>query len=402
MTLRSATITVCIAALACVVQATVAGIQTRLTVSILPNTNIYGMALVASVLDIISLPVLAAGIVFRLRHMHHPIVLPFHLVSAAILVSASVLTIYCLVWIERHFSENVNVSASRSLVEAGIGLSGVSLIMIAAFNALIFCSKPVQSEGSGVELGQQRYQPMKSVVGSSLASLTSTPFFTRSVGTSTNSHASPSSRSSFRYSLVSALRPISFRSIPSIRGSYASSETKSTHATLPISIVAVRDDDEFHNWVSTTDGAFASLEKSNTRAPKTSKLETPRLATIAGSRPVSPANTIRKHSDISRSGREDSSLNVSSLLLPSSHSQLSLPASAAPLKLKASKSESSLRSVHPLAPEKSRSHIHPLFRSGSAGSLPIASPGTIITASPMAGQVVRQKSVRLVSAKDSQ
>jgi hypothetical protein len=126
---------------------------------------------------------------------------------------------------------------------------------------------------------------------------------------------------------------------------------------------------------------FASWEASSpfeaTEATSGRKLCRPALETIPGSRPVSPSEP----HDGARSGPvitppiDDSHplSNLTSAIEMGSSRQLSRSAST----WQSFSSSSS-----------DQAHIHPLFRSESPNPPPFTSPGTIITASPYAGQVI--------------
>jgi hypothetical protein len=144
------------------------------------------------------------------------------------------------------------------------------------------------------------------------------------------------------------------------------------------------------------------------------------LEPIPGSRPVSPAKALDMYTDGAPAAaavdhvddfnfgveRADTPASMATIRPPTSQSMAStiVPASSAPRRLSRSSrpstpslvSTSSIslpfaESAAPFAPGAAdEAHIHPLFRSDSPTPPPVASPGTIVTASPLSGQVLPQ------------
>ena len=149
-------------------------------------------------------------------------------------------------------------------------------------------------------------------------------------------------------------------------------DSSSLNSTRETSLEALRQDDGFQSWDTSR---VEELDESHF-LPQSVRLRIEsRLETIPGSRPVSPANPLN--------GPFPDPIDDDDVRLPESpaHSPIHSPSS---------ESSSFTFSPPPTRPDSSagQSHIHPLFRSESPGPAPVASPGTVITASPLAGQVV--------------
>jgi hypothetical protein len=122
------------------------------------------------------------------------------------------------------------------------------------------------------------------------------------------------------------------------------------------------------------------------------------LEPIPGSRPVSPAKVLDLYVDGSGGSRSstatprpgerpDTPMSQATILArpPSSHSTASTV-------VPAGSGSSARRLSRPDTPSfpAAESHIHPLFRSDSPTPPPVASPGTVVHASPLSGQVLTQ------------
>lgn len=135
-----------------------------------------------------------------------------------------------------------------------------------------------------------------------------------------------------------------------------------------------RHQNEFHDW--DTSGAIGLEEQQHDPFTYSQSTRSRRLEPIPGSRPVSPAK------------------RLDGPFLPDDPADTPLPDSPMASPVLSQPDLGSFRAARPRAvsrPHSSQSqeaHIHPLFRSESPNPPPIASPGTIITASPYAGQVV--------------
>lgn len=163
--------------------------------------------------------------------------------------------------------------------------------------------------------------------------------------------------SSLRSSLSVAVRPANSRTKLLLRQRSFPRDSKSSSLDLP-SREQPTQDDAFDTWDTSSVGREireAVLHSSPTPGPGT-------LEPIPGSRPESPAN------------------GLDGPFLPSSpnHSSTSLPSSPPNFS----------RPVSRHRPSSSQDHIHPLFRTTSPTPPPTATPGTVVTAAPIAGQTI--------------
>lgn len=161
-----------------------------------------------------------------------------------------------------------------------------------------------------------------------------------------------------------------------------------------------RDVDEFAGWEpSTPADMFESPSTRHTLMPT-------RLETIPGSRPVSTADALQgpfgsnsPSSSPSKRNKDKPLPELSPFQITPYHSTVASPAMSESGSLRHFPSRPSSRSGPPpttrrvsasttTGPNGEQTLIHPLFRAESPGPPPLASPGTIITASPFAGQVI--------------
>jgi hypothetical protein len=294
-------------------------------------------------------------------------------------VLAALLTIYTLTWIW-NYVRNMNHPNSRfmftqTLSKAGFAVWSVSFIAQATLFTLVFWPKQQQIAPPTPQELTQRPSPGRAVKRrlSDLTSLTppSTPppILPKSVPSSPK-FSSPT-KSYFGHSVNQVIRPMTSKTKLLLRQQSFPRDSSSLQSTRETSLEALRQDDGFESWDTSRveeadDGHFL---------PQSVRLRVEsRLETIPGSRPVSPANPLN--------GPFPSHMD-DDVRLPESpaHSPVHSPSS---------ETSSFTFSPPPTRPDSSagQSHIHPLFRSESPGPAPLASPGTVITASPFAGQVV--------------
>lgn len=357
-------------------QVAVTAIQIRLTTVALMHTSINGLALAASVLDVCALIGIVAFLCVRLRAS--PVKLrALLLVGAAVVVALSaILTAYSMAWA----IENVDRIPSTASREAhGLSLAGVVLWAVSVLAQLIFYAfqlRPqyARMEGLGSDTAIERSspaQPAKRPFSLHLTVLAPpSPSFMRSASEphSPQSGHSASPRSSMRHSVHQVLRPVTSRSRLLFRQSVNTRDSRSTYSGWRASA----EHDGFESWDT------SNVEETN-QTTCTPDLRPNRLETIH-SRPVSPAKPL------------DGPFIGPATETPLPDSPLQSPL-ASP-----SSDTSSIRGF-PLPtpsrrPSSQQSHIHPLFRSESPNPPPLASPGTVITASPLAGQVVSAEHVR--------
>lgn len=202
-------------------------------------------------------------------------------------------------------------------------------------------------------------------------------------------HASPSfptdsRRASWRnslHSLQQAVRPSTSRQ--KLLGQRSSMSRSSSHSGLSDarSVATTTPTDGFDNW--DTSNVDQQIKEAVHLAVPTKGTA---LEPIPGSRPVSPALALdgpfsvsqqQLHSQERLQDRPPTSLSILS--------QIQRPPTAF--------STASGRSGTPtISPSMSELHIHPLFRTDSPVPPPIATPGTVVTASPYSGHVIRAPS----------
>ncbi|KAK5107115.1 hypothetical protein LTR62_001705 [Meristemomyces frigidus] len=148
-----------------------------------------------------------------------------------------------------------------------------------------------------------------------------------------------------------------------LRNSFLSS-TGSFHSLRAHSTESTRQPDGFETWVTTSAALGAMEEGISLARPLTHKDSKSRLETIPGSRPASPAKILNGPFTIPAAAHETSS--------PDSRAH----------------SPSTVDETSSIPHNPSTKYIHPLFRPESPFAPPLPSPGTNITASPLAGQIV--------------
>ncbi|KAF2717808.1 hypothetical protein K431DRAFT_315466 [Polychaeton citri CBS 116435] len=176
-------------------------------------------------------------------------------------------------------------------------------------------------------------------------------------------------RSSIRYSMTQVVRPITSRTRLLLRQSSLSRDSRSIYSERPMSIDTAGHDDGFGSW--DTSAVEDHCENGTAIHVLRRKLET-----IPQSRPVSPARAL--------DGPFVERFLPENVPLPDS------PMTPTVLR---SDSFDSLPRFQSFAERRGSGndelHIHPLFRTNNPSPTPpTMSPGTIITASPFAGQVV--------------
>ncbi|OCL14560.1 hypothetical protein AOQ84DRAFT_22589 [Glonium stellatum] len=187
-----------------------------------------------------------------------------------------------------------------------------------------------------------------------------TPAYTQksslgSLPSPTFSTTSSQSLKSWRESLQQVVRPVTSRTRLIGRHSYAR-ESKSSHSDVQ-SIDLASQPDGFDTW-DTSSVDSQARDTIMQSAPCRGTI----LETIPGSRPPSPAHALDGPFPLPASGRNS-------------------PALSLPPKIYADSSR-------PPSPALSEAHIHPLFRTDSPTPPPAATPGTVVTASPLSGQVI--------------
>ncbi|KAI4731018.1 hypothetical protein E4T49_01162 [Aureobasidium sp. EXF-10728] len=350
---------------ACFSTTALATFITLFAASVLVPTPIHMQATVAAVFDILAITVLFIFVVFYTCTARNLQSYKWGLAVAVLLpfTVAMIMSIYVLGWmynnlplIETHYhSENL-----ASMVAAALAMWALSLITLGVYGGLywrsksslpdsiLFTSDPLQS---CMDLGEHKTQALSLNTLSPYA-----PSFNRPVSTfSDASEEQPTGiKSSVRNSVQHFLR-----------------KKQSKETVRSDSISERRPSDGFETWsvaptpttVEATD-ALTALHAAQTH----------RLETIPGSRPVSPAHPL--DGPFPEACEEDEEADE----VPESPE---FPPFAPSLHRRPSHQQMN----------QDQTHIHPLFRSDSPLPSPAASPGTIITSSPFAGQVVSPSDV---------
>ncbi|KAG9818895.1 hypothetical protein KCU77_g17215, partial [Aureobasidium melanogenum] len=353
---------------ACFSTTALATFVTLFAASVLVPTPIHVHATVAAVLDIMAITILFVFVVFYTCTARN---LKSHRWNLGVVVLtpfavAMIMSIYVLGWmynnlplIEKHrHSDNL-----ASMVAAAFAMWVLSLITLGVYGGLywrsksslpdsvLFTSDPLQS---CMDLGEQKAQ--------ALSLNTLSPYsasFNRPVSTFSDASEDQSTgiKSTVRNSVQNILR----------HGKGSKNATKhSKESVRSDSVSERRPSDGFETWsvVPTPTTAEANDALTALRVAQPHRLET-----IPGSRPVSPACPL--DGPFPEACEEDEEADE----VPESPE---FPAFAPSLNRRPSHQQLN----------QDQTHIHPLFRSDSPLPSPAASPGTIITSSPFAGQVV--------------
>ncbi|KXT01553.1 hypothetical protein AC578_6348 [Pseudocercospora eumusae] len=371
--------------LACSTNIATTAIITRLTATFLLGQSVFPVAAAASTFDIVSVIALLIATALFLGRRSRTSILSACISGASICLLATILGLVALVsalHVSRHVApaDSINQSTAHDLAGAGIAIELIGLLPQSIFYSLIWPRAPkVQSEvhTEDVQERQSPYSIKAQSIAVHLGSLgsSSPKLFGIRQGQEPKSPSlsalTSSPRSSLRHSASNALKPMTSRTRLLLGTSWGSArEARETNSGGDVATEAVRSTDEFENWdTSKVDEDFENSFRSKTR-----------LETIPGSRPVSPAHPL--NGPFTGDGEE-----------------LPTPVSPADTPVASPSSETgSLRNFQrslsvprrSSAPDTSadESHIHPLFRTESPAPPPLTSPGTIITASPYAGQIV--------------
>ena len=380
-----------VATLACVSQAALVAIAINLvTTALAVNDPIYRIAWTAAVADIVAFLAIAGTACLYIFRDRRQIQVLLCTAFALVATLGACLTIYTLAWIWNNSPQGQNQKTTsgtiRALTIAGFTLWGTAVItQIMLYATMLWPTNERVTQLPAEELSE-RPSPVRSVkrsISVHLASLAPPPAppFMRSVSepsSPTFSTQSSSPKSSFRHSMHQAMRPMTSKTKLLLRHPSFSRDSYSLHSGRETSLDAIRQDDEFEDW-DTSGVEDMNEDHWSRRATKR------RLETIPGSRPVSPAKPL--DGPFPDQAPEDVHLPDSPM-----HSPVGSPSSD---------TGSFRMSRPPTRPGSSadQSHIHPLFRSESPVPPPVASPGTVITASPFAGQIVNSENQTFVSRK---
>jgi len=359
-----------LAASTLVLQVVVTAITIRLATKILVTTHVHNVALTASALNICAIAALLLRLALCFSRNAHGLLAVLTSSLIILPLAAALLTIYTFGW------TLTNPDDARGLASAGIVMWTLAFILQICFYAtLLWPSGQLGGVPPGEPMTERQSPPRagKRSLSIHLASLA--PVKVRSarsdpvIPSPKDTGLTHSPRSPVRHSVHQALRPMTSRTRLLLRNSFASTDIPSVPSLRPTSFDTTHHNDGFETWdTSAVEDVAPSHDVQKTTWSK--------LEPIPGSRPVSPAKPLDGPFPHRPSTPEATPLPASPALSPvtspgpntSSPSALPLP----PLR----------------RPSTNQSHIHPLFRPESPIPPPLASPGTVIVASPYAGQVV--------------
>ncbi|KAI6795806.1 hypothetical protein KC361_g4815 [Hortaea werneckii] len=351
------------ATLALTAQVAVSAITIRLTVTSLLSKDVYGTAIAASVLDVCVIALLLLTTALRRLPQNRKRTLVAVGLAASQAAVAAVLSIYVFIW---SFVEEDD-DGVHNLAAGGLATWTISVLSQSAF--YIYMLWPSHQHGSAsaqeFDADAQRPSPVRSMKRSlsiHLGSLTPTPpklkWPKNEPYSPADSGYAVSPTPSLRHSMSQAVRPKSSKT-RLLRRSYTSGPESPSLYTEPMR------HDDFENWDT------SAIEEEYIPSPSQSRTVI-RLEPIPGSRPVSPAKPL--DGPFPETSPEETPLPESPIQSVTS----------SPWTQRASFDE-----LPPLRrPSTHGSQVHPLFRAESPMPPPLHSPGTVITASPYAGQII--------------
>ncbi|KAI6834329.1 hypothetical protein KC332_g6061 [Hortaea werneckii] len=352
------------ATLALAAQVAVSAIAIRLTVTSLFSEDVYGTAIAASVLDVCVIALLLLTIALRRLPQNRKRTLVAVGLAASQATVAAVLSIYVLIWsfVEEHDDE------VRNLAAGGVAAWSISVLSQSALYIYMLLPSHQHASASAQEFdaaaqGPSPVRSMKRSLSIHLGSLTPTPpkmkWPMNEPYSPADSGYAVSPTPSLRHSISQAVRPKSSKT-RLLRRSYTSGQETPSLYSEP-----VRHDD-FENWDT------SAIEEEYIPSPSQSR-SVIRLEPIPGSRPVSPAKPL--DGPFPETSPEETPLPESPI-----QSVVSSPWT---------QRGPSIDELPPLRrPSTHGSQVHPLFRAESPMPPPLHSPGTVITASPYAGQII--------------
>ncbi|KAI6840138.1 hypothetical protein KC340_g4200 [Hortaea werneckii] len=351
------------AVLAMLAQVAVAAIAIRLTVTSLLSEDVHGTAIAASVLDVCVIALLLLTTALRRLPQNRKRTLVAVGFAASLAAVAAVLSIYIFIWsfVDKEDDEVNNLAAG------GVATWTISVLLQSAFYIYMLWPSHQHASASAQEFdaAMQRPSPVRSMKRSlsiHLGSLTPTPpklkWPKNEPYSPADSGYAVSPTPSLRHSISHAVRPKSSKT-RLLRRSYTSGQESPSLYSEP-----VRHDD-FENWDT------SAIEEEYMPSPSLSR-SIKRLEPIPGSRPVSPAKPL--DGPFPETSPEETPLPESPI-----QSVVSSPWTQ----------RGSIDELPPLRrPSTHGSQVHPLFRAESPMPPPLHSPGTVITASPYAGQII--------------
>lgn len=391
--------------LALIATITSTSITTTLATTALVGRSTFSLAIAASIFEIFSLATLLAAIGLFLRRVSRRLILAVWIPGTIACLIGSILAITTLssaLQFKRTSTSNDVEPAeqyTRDLAGAGLASAVIGLIPQAAFWAMIWPRKVQQSVLPVHEQLLPVQQVKQRTISLHLGSIGLKPgraiFGAQQEPTSpmspSYSHFTASGRSSLRNSASESLRPMTSKTRLILQTSFGSRSSRGTQPGTEIATHPARSTDEFEHWDT-------SRVKNSFETSYQKKAAVPRLEPIPGSRPVSPAHPL----DGPFGGEAEPE-------------EASVAVAQPPATATADIEKGSLRNLPRLhtrrgstpsiaSPTTDQHFIHPLFRSESPNPPPVTSPGTVITASPYAGQIFSPEfalqSPRLLGSRD--
>jgi len=345
------------------------------------GTRLHGLFTTAAALDVLTLVGVFAAVVLFLLRTNRRLQVIFCAIFMPLAFAAAFITMYSLAWLwtAKHNASSDEAETATTITEAGFAVWTASVCSQILLFAVVLWPHDVGDAGLPAAELTARLESAQSTKRSlsvrmrSFSSPRQSPYQERRTETIESHFSSPSlsPRSSFRRSVSHAIRPMTSKTRLLFRSSMISRDSPSLYSVRDTSLDAVRAENEFHNWDTT------GVEERTSDPFVTRSTRRTRLDPIPGSRPVSPAK--RLDGPFEEDAAADTPLPESPLASPVLSRSTTGSARTRPRALSRPHSSNS---------QNDNSHIHPLFRSDSPNPPPLASPGTIITASPYAGQVV--------------
>lgn len=363
------------AALTCTSQAALVAITVTLATKNAPTDHsIYRVALAGSFSDILALPASITIAFLRQRRARRITKLMLGVAFILLALSAAVLTMYSLarIWNSAHLNVGENdIRIAQALTETGFAVWVVAIASQIVLYTVVLWPEDRYYTVSPFQEVAYRESPSRlvkrsiSAQSNPVATVTSLPDIHSGSGSEPVSSAfsaySTSPRLSFRNSVSRVIRPVTSRTKLLFQHSFILQDPNSIVPERAASIGTIERNVGFQSWDAPALGIVSDIQ-----LPQ--KFSKCRLDTIPGSGPVSPTNPLNGPFP----GHENYPIR-------------------APVTPPSSESSSLVTMTRPhsrCASNTDQSHIHPLFRSESPTPPPLASPGTVITASPFAGQVV--------------
>ncbi|KAI5245816.1 hypothetical protein E4T43_03030 [Aureobasidium subglaciale] len=359
---------------ACFSTTALATFITLFAASVLVPTPIHSHATAAAVFDILAIAIIFIFVVFYTSTNRN--LQPWKWTLAVVVLLpftiAMIMSIYVLGWMYNNLPLIKTQGSSAhlaSMVAAAFAMWVFSLISLGVYcglywrsksslpDSVLFTSDPLRS---CIDIGEHKTQAL------SLNTLSPySPNFDRPVSSFSDiSEQSTSIKSSVRNSVQQFLR----------HGKESRSASKKSKETVRSDSTSERrPSDGFETW-NVSPATNTNIMEPTSVLATLRATQAHRLETIPGSRPVSPAYPLDgPFPDACEQDEEADEVPESPAIPPFAPSLHRRP------------SNQQLN--------QDQSHIHPLFRSDSPIPSPTASPGTIITSSPFAGQVVSPSDV---------